>query len=64
MKWDKKGAVKALNTKECFVCKSVKPVHVVVTVHGKRDLHIPCCSEECMEVVAEVVMEVEMEERF
>ncbi|MEQ2529761.1 hypothetical protein WMO40_24165 [Bacillaceae bacterium CLA-AA-H227] len=59
MRWDKKGAIKALDTGECFVCKEVKPVYVVVTLHGKKDLHIPCCSNECAAVVAEVATEVQ-----
>jgi hypothetical protein len=63
MKWDKKGAVKALDTKECFICQRTKPVYVVVTMHGKKDLHFPCCSQECADVVAEVMMEVQLEKR-
>lgn len=57
MKWDKKGAVDSLGTKKCSVCEKIKPVHVVVTVHGHKDLHFPCCSNECMEVVAVVAAE-------
>ena len=61
MKWDKKGAIKALDSGECMVCGKIKPVYVVVTIHGKKDLHFPCCSQECAEIVAEVALEVQME---
>lgn len=54
MKWDKAGAIKALDAKECIVCEKFKPVYVVVTVHGKKDLHLPCCSSECAEILAEI----------
>ena len=47
MKWDKKGAEQALEAKECIVCELKKPIEVVVTMHGKKDLHLPCCSNEC-----------------
>jgi hypothetical protein len=60
MKWDKKGAIKALDVGKCQVCGDLKPVFVVVTLHGKKDLHIPCCSNECAAVVAEVAKEVQM----
>lgn len=63
MKWDKKGAIKALDTKKCFVCGDVKPIYVVVTLHGKKDLHFPCCSQECADVVGEVAMEVQLEKK-
>ena len=50
--WDKKGAIKSLKAEKCFICRENKPVHVVVTLHGKKDLHFPCCSKECMEIVS------------
>lgn len=62
MKWDKEGAINALDSKKCFVCESVKPVHVVATVHGKQDLHFPCCSPKCLENLQEMLMEI-MSER-
>lgn len=58
MKWDKAGAIKALDAKECIVCEKFKPVYVVVTVHGKKDLHLPCCSSECAETLAEIYSSV------
>lgn len=58
LKWDKKGALKALDSEKCFVCESIKPVYVVVTLHGKKDMHLPCCSPECAEVIAEIVAEM------
>lgn len=58
MQWNKKGAVKGLKAKRCFVCEEIKPIHVVVTIHGKEDMHCPCCSEECMEIVVEILAEV------
>ena len=61
MKWDKQGAVKALDANECFVCKRVKPVYVVVTVHMKKDLHFPCCSEACSGLLAEWIGEIQAE---
>lgn len=60
MKWDKKGAIKSLKAEKCFICGSVKPVYVVVTMHGKKDLHFPCCSQECAEVIADVMAEEQM----
>jgi len=61
MNWDKKGAINALEAKRCTICEQIKPVHVVVTHHGKKDVHLPCCSSECMEVVAEILAEVYQE---
>ena len=63
MKWDKKGAIKALDAKKCFVCESVKPVHVVATVHGKQDLHFPCCSDKCLENFSIMCMQILAEKR-
>lgn len=57
MKWDKPGALKALDSKECFICGDTKETFVVVTMHGKKDLHFPCCSQKCADVVAEVILE-------
>lgn len=56
MKWDKKGAINTLDAKKCFVCEEFKPIYVVVTLHGKKDIHIPCCSEECLNVVSETAL--------
>lgn len=61
MKWDKKGAINALDSKKCFICESVKPVHVVATVHGKKDLHFPCCSPECLEIFYGMYLEIASE---
>lgn len=61
MNWDKMGAIKALDSGKCMVCGEVKPVYVVVTMHGKKDLHFPCCSQECAEIVYEVLLQVQME---
>lgn len=58
MKWDKTGALNALDSKECVVCESIKPVYVVVTMHGKKDLHFPCCSHECAEILAGLIAEM------
>lgn len=55
MKWDRSGALKALDSEECVVCESIKPVYVVVTMHGKKDLHLPCCSHECAEIIADLI---------
>lgn len=63
MKWDKAGALKALDSKKCFVCEAVKPVYVVATVHGKKDLHFPCCSEECLDIFSNMYMQILAEER-
>lgn len=57
MKWDEKGALEALEVKECSVCEQVKPIECVVTFHGKKDLHFSCCSEECVDIVSEVIMD-------
>lgn len=61
MKWDKMGAIKALESGKCMVCGKIKPIYVVFTMHGKKDLHIPCCSDECLEIVYEVILDVQME---
>lgn len=58
MQWDRKGARKALKSQECYICGSRREIQVVVTMHGKKDLHFPCCSEECAGVVADVMAEV------
>ena len=55
--WDEAGALKALDAEECVVCESTKEIYVVVTLHGKKDLHLPCCSPECAEVLAEIIAE-------
>lgn len=57
MSWDSEGALKALKAERCIVCEKVKPVHVVVTHHGVKDLHLPCCSDDCMMIVTEVITE-------
>lgn len=57
MKWDKKGAVKALKAEKCSVCEQVKEIHVVVTMHGKQDLHFPCCSSECQDTLQQIMFE-------
>lgn len=51
-----KGIRKAMNSKKCIVCGSRKEIKVVVTHHGIHDLHLPCCSNDCMEVVADVIL--------
>lgn len=57
-KWDSDGAVKALGSERCVVCEKKKPIEVVLTIHGgKEDLHLPCCSHECMEIAVVVMME-------
>lgn len=58
MNLNMKSTVKSLGVKRCVVCEQVKPVYVVVTHHGKKDIDLPCCSSECMEVIAEVLVEV------
>lgn len=63
MKWDRKGALKALKAEKCSVCQAVKPVYVVVTMHGKKDLHFPCCSQDCADIVGQIMLE-EQQQKF
>ena len=63
MKWDKEGALGNLGIKKCEVCEEIKPVYVVVTLHGKKEMHFPCCSKECMEILSSLATEEKIKQK-
>ena len=62
MSWDKEGAINALDSQECFVCGCNRPIYVVATVHGKQDLHFPCCSTKCLEELQMLYLKIMSEQ--